>query len=232
MAILTYPATPQFLEIPDGSLTTFTVETPFVLDTLIIAQGSLIWTDFSYTDTSTIEFGTAPLAPAIAGDLILLSGWFGDGTAGGPWTVAQWQIEYGVSSVEASVIAAALARATTTVQAYILAEVYTDAVSPAPSDPLRAMIIKYAIGNLVRVYLAQTGNLAGGSLTKYMESYAGVKKYEEEYSSTQDATLVLTEASILVQLLQWKRPSTFQACEGWGTGRFVSAPLVVTGESS
>lgn len=69
----------QFQEIPNGVDTTFTTAEVFVVNTLTIMQGSLLYTDndFSYTDSQTIEFTTAPPAPSGAGNLYILSGWFG-----------------------------------------------------------------------------------------------------------------------------------------------------------
>lgn len=76
----TYPDTPDFHESPNGILTTFTIDEACVTGTLTILQGSLPWTDYTYTNATTIEFGTAPLAASGAGDLYILSGWFGSET--------------------------------------------------------------------------------------------------------------------------------------------------------
>jgi phage gp36-like protein len=73
----TYPNTPAFNETPNGVLTTFTFDEACVTGTLTVLQGSLPWTDYTYTNPTTLEFGTAPPAASGAGDLYILSGWFG-----------------------------------------------------------------------------------------------------------------------------------------------------------
>jgi len=77
---LTYPDTPDFNETPNGVLTTFTFDTACVSGTLTVMQGSLIWTDYTYTNTQTLEFGTAPQPASGSGGLFILSGWFGEGS--------------------------------------------------------------------------------------------------------------------------------------------------------
>lgn len=74
-----YKTYQNFVETPNGVLTTFTTSEVFVVNSLTIMQGSLLYTDddFSYTDSQTIEFDTAPPAPSGAGNLYILSGWFG-----------------------------------------------------------------------------------------------------------------------------------------------------------
>jgi len=74
-----YPDTPEFNETPNGIETTFTFDTACIAGTLTVMQGSLIWTDYTYTNTTTLEFGTAPPPVSGAGGLYILSGWFGTG---------------------------------------------------------------------------------------------------------------------------------------------------------
>lgn len=71
---LTYPQTPEFNETPDGNNTTFTFDTACVENTLVILHGGMIWRDFTYTDTQTLEFDVAPPAGET---IVISSGFFG-----------------------------------------------------------------------------------------------------------------------------------------------------------
>jgi hypothetical protein len=232
--MLQYQTRVSFQETPNGVLTTFTTADTFAVDSLTIAQGALLWTDYTYTDNQTVEFGTAPLAPADAGALVILSGLFGTGATGetfGLWDVVQLQVEYDLTLTDTNVVAPALVRADARVQRYITAAIYADATLATPTDALRAIEIKYAIGDLTKLYLSQNGVISGG-LAKYTERYAGVKTYEKQFSTQTKAIEKLTESDILARLVEWKRADTddtsFTPCVTWGTGRFVSGTLTIT----
>ncbi len=72
----TYPNTPAFNETPDGIITTFTVDDAFIVNTLVVVHGGMIWKGITTPDTTTIEFDVAPPAGE---SVYISSGFFGTG---------------------------------------------------------------------------------------------------------------------------------------------------------
>jgi hypothetical protein len=142
------------------------------------------------------------------------------------WSTATFKAATGVT-VSDAIVEDLLTDADYRVQAYITDAAYADADADTPDDAVAARLIRKAIKDLTLLYLRRDSHISPVA-DEYEERYAGnVKAFRVKTNIQTGVTLAVTEKDILATLSAYAEAVDFTPCVARGSGRFVSASLLI-----